>query len=182
MRTEIQTAERIKQEFGSLKAKGGRGGGLAGKKKRGGGKKAKSGAASSRTRDKIEIPEMSLVFSKKFLRNVIEARISEIFSEIQKSLKKISGGEPLPSGIVLTGGGSKLPGIVEFAKQKLKLPCRLGSLAEMPAIEDPQFSTCAGLLLSGFDAEGPGRREERVKIRGEGVGGKLKRLFKIFLP
>ena len=156
LRTEISTAERIKKEFGSLKSK---------KRK---GKK-----------EKIKIPEKSLTFSRKFLENIIEARVSEIFSEIQRTLKKITKDKPLPAGVVLTGGGSLLPGMVEFTKQKLKLPSRLGYFKEISGLEDSQFSTSIGLLLSGFDS--PERRPEQL-IRGERIGEKIKRIFKIFLP
>jgi len=155
LRTEIATAERIKREFGTLTSSKG--------KKR---------------VTKIEIPEKSLSFSPKFLKNIIEARISEIFSEIQKELKKISKQNLLPGGIVLTGGGAELPGLVEFAKQKLKLPCRLGRTKDIPGVEDLALATCAGLLLTGFDLE-VGERERHL---GEGVGAKFRKIFKIFLP
>ena len=155
LRTEISTAERIKKEFGTLSSK---------KRK----KKV----------SKIEIPEKSLSFSPKFLKDIVEARASEIFSEVQKELKKISKQKLLPGGIVLTGGGSLLPGIVEFAKQKLKLPCRLGPPRNIPGFEDLAFSTCCGLLLSGFDLL-EGKRE---RLLGEGLGVKLKKIFKMFLP
>ncbi|MBZ9572884.1 cell division protein FtsA [Patescibacteria group bacterium] len=155
LRTEIVTAERIKKEFGTLSFK----------------KRKKKGS-------KIEIPEKSLSFSPKFLKDIIEARVSEIFSEVQKELKKISKQNLLPGGIVLTGGGSFLPGIVEFAKHKLKLPCRLGPPRNVPGIEDLAFSTCCGLLLSGFDS----RERGRERVFEEGMGAKLRKLFKMFLP
>jgi cell division protein FtsA len=155
LRTEIKTAERIKKEFGTLKSE------------------AKKGR-----REKIKIPEKSLVFSRKYLKDIVEARVSEIFSEIQKILKKIPQRETLPAGVVLTGGGALLPGIVEFAKQKLKLPSRLGFPRDIAGLEDPQFSTCWGLLLLGFESEG----EEKGKRFKRGLGEKLKRIFKIFLP
>lgn len=155
LRTEISTAERIKREFATLKSDG-----------------------KKRKKEKIKIPERSLSFSASFLKNIVEARVSEIFSQVQKALKKISKENHLPAGIVLTGGGAQLPGLVEFAKQKLKLPCRLGSSQEFPQPLDFQFLTCAGLLLSGFDSL------EKGKERGfqEGFFEKLKRIFKIFLP
>jgi len=154
LRTEISTAERIKKEFATLKQ-----------------------PARTSKREKIKIPEKNLVFSKKLLKNIVEARTSEIFSQVQKSFKKISGGELLPAGVVLTGGGALLPGIVEFAKQKLKLPCRIG-MPQIEQLQDPRFSTVWGLLLSGFDFV-QGEKEKRIK---EGFGEKLKRVFKIFLP
>ncbi|MDI6882960.1 MAG: cell division protein FtsA [Patescibacteria group bacterium] len=154
LRTEISTAERIKREFATLLPKS--------KKKR---------------KEKIEIPEKSLSFSPKFLREIIEARVSEIFSEAEKALKKIRKETILPAGIVLTGGGSLSPGIVEFAKQKFELPCYLAIPKCLPGLKDPSFSTVAGLLLSGFDL----LEEERKGLEGK-FKEKIKRIFKIFLP
>ncbi len=156
LRTEIKTAERIKKEFGTLKP---------------GTKKGRS--------DKITIPEKGLSLSSNLLNNIIEARATDIFSALQKSLKKISGGEPLPAGIVLTGGGSKLPGLVEFAKQKFKLPCRLSKLTSLPQIEEPEFSTCSGLLLAAFD--NGEANSEKIAPKSQLID-KLKRMFKVFVP
>ena len=106
--------------------------------------------------------------------------MAEIFSEVQKSLKKIAGGELLPSGIVLTGGGSSLPGLVEYTKQRFKLPCRLGSIREINGIDNPEFVTSAGLLLYGFDMDGD---DTRVALsEGGGILKGMKRVLKHFIP
>ncbi len=47
---------------------------------------------------------------------IIEARLEEIFDRVNAELKRINRDGKLPAGIVLTGGGSHLPGVVEFAK------------------------------------------------------------------
>ena len=162
LRTEIETAERIKREFGSLSF-------LKRKKTR-----------HKKTKEKIEIPEKSLVCSRKVLENIIESRVSEIFSQIQKELRKISKQELLPAGIILTGGGSLLPGIEEYAKRVLKLPCRLAAPKNIPGLpEDPSFSAAVGLLMEGWDME-----KEGIKLRSSsgGFGEMIRRFFKIFLP
>lgn len=154
LKTDIDTAERIKLEFGSCLFKGG----------------------EKKTKTKIQLKP--LVFSKKMLIEIIEARVSEIFGEINKELKKISRKELLPAGIVLTGGGSKLPKIMELAKKELKLPARIGiPQGFFPAQEDPVLSTVCGLVLWGADLE-----TEKSFSLGKGIGTKLKRIFKIFLP
>jgi len=146
LRTEIAVAEKIKREFGSF--------GLSSKKR-----KNKGG--------KIEIPEKELSFSEKYLKDIIKSRISEIFSQVSKVLKKTSKETVLPGGVILTGGGSLLPGIVKFAKDKL-----------IPSVDSPSFSTCAGLLLSAFDSQ----EIEGERIAGEGIKNKIKKVFKMFLP
>lgn len=156
LRTEIQTAENIKQEFGTLKTNG---------------KKLSS--------DKIKLPESDVECSAIFLKNVVESRVSEIFFEVQKTLKKMIGQAQLPCGLILTGGGSLLPGIVDFAKQKVKLPCRLGEIKDVRGVEDNKYATAAGILMLEFDSQESGG----VSGAHKGKTGKMiKRIFKAFLP
>ena len=159
LRTEIQTAESIKQEFGTLKTI----------------VKKTAGDKS----DKIKLPDQDIEFSRIFLKNVVESRVNEIFSEAQKALKKIMGQNQPPCGIVLTGGGSLLPGIVEFAKQKTKLPCRLGEIRAVKGIENYCFATCCGVLLLGFESM---ESDEGKSVLGGKFGKRIKRIFKAFLP
>jgi len=157
LKTDIDTAERIKLEFGSCIFK-------------------------SRKKEKIKKTEVEepLVFSQKSLVNIIEARVSEIFDQTNKELKKISRQGLLPAGIVLTGGGSKLPKIVELAKKILKLPCRIGKpKGFFPSQEDPALSVVCGLALSATDLE-----EKSFSSFGleRGIIDKLKKVFRIFIP
>jgi cell division protein FtsA len=157
LRTEIETAERIKKEFGSLCSK----------------KKHKNAKAKN---EKINIPEKSLVCSRKFLEDIIESRISEIFSHIQKELKKISKQEILPAGAVLTGGGSLLSGIKEYSKQALKLPCSICIPKSIPGLpEDPAFSTALGLLSCGWE-------EQENTDNGHRIPEFIRKIVKLFLP
>ena len=173
LRTEIQTAERIKKEFATLKM-------TAPKKARKEKEKKQKTASKQSTGDKVEIADKSLIFSRKFLDRIVEARVAEIFSEVQKSMKKIAGGELLPSGIVLTGGGSSLPGLVEYTKQRFKLPCRLGSVREINGIDNYEFVGAAGLLLCGFDTETDDVSSD-FSEKG-GIGKRMKKVLKHFIP
>ncbi|MDO8524369.1 MAG: cell division protein FtsA [bacterium] len=156
LRTEIQTAENIKKEFGTLKT-----------------------VVKKSIGDKIKVTDGDIEFSKAFLKNVVESRVNEIFSEAQKALKKIMGQSQPPCGIVLTGGGSLLPGIVEFAKQKTKLPCRLGEIKNMKGVENPCFATCCGVLSLGFESM---ENDSGKMISNGKFGKKIKRILKAFLP
>jgi len=156
LKTDIDTAERIKIEFGSCLWK------------------------ASKKKEKIKKigKEEPLTFSQKMLGNIIEARMSEIFDLTNKELKKISLQGKLPSGIVLTGGGVKLPRIVEFAKKELKLPCQIGYPSEIAGLEkDPALSSVSGLVLRGIDLE----RDSLSSFQG-GFFSKLKKVFRIFIP
>jgi len=72
-----------------------------------------------------------------------------------------------------------------LAKKELKLPCRLGRPADFSGLEDElAFSTVCGLVLRGADFEGqevwrPGKKSF---TSGKGVGEKIKKFLKIFLP
>jgi len=158
LKCDVDLAEKIKLEFGSC---------ALGREK---GEKYK--------RDKIKIGD-SLSFSRKMLNGVIEARVSEIFEQIDKELKNISRQKLLPAGLVLTGGGAKLPKIVDFAKKELKLPCRLGKPKGFIGLEgDPSLSTVCGLVLGGIGFEGEIYRLES----GKGIISSLKDFFRYFKP
>ena len=110
-------------------------------------------------RKKIEVFDKSspLDFTKKNLVDIIEPRVSEILDLVQKELKKINRQERLPGGIVLTGGGAKIPKIRELTKDTLNLACKIGTPNGIVGLEDdPTLSTVAGLVLEGIDSGGEG--------------------------
>jgi len=161
LKTDIDTAEIIKIEYGCCIFKG------------------------NDKKQKIEIEgESPLIFSQKMLAKIIEARVSEIFGEVKKELKKISKPGLLPAGIVLTGGGAKLPGIVELAKKELKLPCRIGKPSNFTGLDaDPSLSTVAGLILSTVDLERKeGWQQKSSFSLKSGFLSKIKNFFRIFVP
>lgn len=93
-----------------------------------------------------------MTFSHKALSKIISARVSEIFREVQKELKKVALVQNLPAGIVITGGGAKIPRILELAKKEFKLPCKLGKPSGFIGLdEDPSLSTVCGLALLEAD-------------------------------
>jgi cell division protein FtsA len=130
---------------------------------------------------KIEIFDKSspLNFTKKSLVDIIEPRVSEILDLVQKELKKIGRQELLPGGVVITGGGAKIPRIKELAKDTLKLACEIGTPKGIVGIEnDPALATVAGLALEGVDFEQDGGILGLTK----GWGSKLRRIFRAFMP
>lgn len=95
--------------------------------------------------------------SRKYIAEIIEARVEEIFEKLDKELKKVGRSGMLPAGIIITGGGAKLPGMVELAKEKLRLPAQFGApvgiIAANDKTQDPSFSTAIGLTLWGAAME-----------------------------
>lgn len=99
--------------------------------------------------------------SRKFIAEIIEVRLAEIFEFINNELKLIGKMGQLPAGAVLAGAGAKMPGIVELTKQELKLPVQIGipetNILKLTntefgdQIEEPEFATSVGLLFWGSD-------------------------------
>ncbi len=87
------------------------------------------------------------------LAEIIEARMSEIYSLIREEVKRSGHAGMLPAGAVLTGGGARIGGAAELARDGLEMPVRIGSPQGVGGLMDqlgnPAFSTSIGLLLWG---------------------------------
>jgi len=130
---------------------------------------------------KIEVFDRSssINFTKKDLVNIIEPRVSEILDLVQKELKKIGRQELLPGGIVLTGGGAKIPRIKELTKETLKLAVEIGEPKGILGLQDdPALATVAGLVLGAVDFD----EEEGIMGVAKGWGSKFKKIFRLFIP
>ena len=130
---------------------------------------------------KIEVfdKSSSLNFTKKDLVDIIEPRVSEILDLVQKELKKIGRQELLPGGIVLTGGGAKIPKIRELTKETLKLACEIGQPQGIAGLQDdPALATVVGLALGGVDFDD----EPGILGLTKGWKSKTREWFKNFIP
>ena len=110
-------------------------------------------------------------FETEDIHMVIEARVEELFEFVDKELRKIGRSRKLPGGVVLVGGTAKLPSIADFAKEKLELATRLGTLQPLnglqDTVDDPVFFTAVGLMvldmlllpsMNHHSAQGPNRK------------------------
>jgi len=98
--------------------------------------------------------------NKKYLAEIIEARTSELLNLIREELKKIDRDGMLPAGLILTGGGAKLGGIINLAKEIVRLPAKVGTpqvelTGLIDQIDDPKYSTALGLLIWAAEKGGP---------------------------
>ena len=120
---------------------------------------------------------------KREIAEIIECRLEEIFDLVNKELKKIGKQNLLPAGVVLLGGGAKLPGIVELSKKILKLPAQIGYPQEVDGlvdqIEDPSYATAVGLIK--WNADMAGQIKTRYKINTS-IFSKVKRIFSTLMP
>ena len=88
--------------------------------------------------------------SRMALAEVVEPRYDELFTLIQAELRRSGYEELVAAGIVLTGGTSKMEGVVELAEEIFHMPVRLAKphKAKGPSglLDNPTYSTCVGLL------------------------------------
>lgn len=168
LQTEFSAAESIKKQYGTC---------MVSKQE------GSSTGKSDQSKKKVEVHDkaLSVSFTKKDIVDIIEPRVSEIFDLIQKELKKAGRQELLPGGVVLTGGGAKLPKIKELAKQQLKLPCAIGSPKGILGLEDdPALATVSGLILKGFNIDGPAGTSILDFIKR--FFPKIRRIVRVFIP
>lgn len=142
LRTSLEVAENVKLEYGQASSEG------------------------INKREEINLSDFSTneegKVSLKHVIEIIEARLEEIFEMVDKKLKKVERSGLLPAGVVLTGGGAKLPGIVEVAKKSFRLPAAVGLPLDFQStiekVNDTTFATAVGLLRWGQAVQGTERK------------------------
>ena len=96
------------------------------------------------------------IISKKYVSEIINARVEEIFEKIDGEFKRIDRSGMLPAGVIFVGGGSDLTGLVEAAKKKLRLPAAIGVAKNINVVIDkvrnPDFLIALGLVIWGDNA------------------------------
>jgi len=105
----------------------------------------------------IEVPGVgdrpSRQLSRQMLAEVIEPRVEELYSLVQKVLRESGYEELLSSGVVLTGGSAVMQGMVELGEEIFHMPVRLGiprySGGLSDVVRSPRYATAVGLLLEG---------------------------------
>ena len=105
----------------------------------------------------VEVPGIGerapRMMSRQTLAEVIEPRVEELFSLVQKVLRESGFEELLSSGVVLTGGSATMQGMVELGEEIFHMPVRIGlpvysgGLADV--VRNPRYATAMGLLLEG---------------------------------
>jgi cell division protein FtsA len=118
--------------------------------------------------------------SKQALAAVIEPRVEELFTLVMGVVRDSGYEGMVSSGVVLTGGTSLMPGMVELAEQVFLRPARIGApeyrghLHEV--LRSPRFSTSIGLLMEG---QAQLMRGRRVSQSGslQGVFSRMKEWF-----
>jgi cell division protein FtsA len=112
----------------------------------------------------------------------LQPRAEELFGLVQGDLDKHGLADSLRGGVVLTGGGSQLDGLLEMAEQifdssvRYGLPAGLSGLVDV--ISSPAWATASGMLLYGMATEDrKGRAKRRAGWSMKNVVGNLKGMF-----
>lgn len=170
LRCPINLAERIKKEYGN--------------------------ALPEEFSDKEEIDVSQLVkeeevnddistVSRKYISEIINARVEEIFEKVDNEFKLIDRSGMLPAGVIFVGGGANLSGLVEAAKKKLRLPAAVGQAKNINVVIDkvrnPEFLTALGLVIWGSHTDGEESSGKFSKKLG-GLLEKTKGLFSKIMP
>ncbi|MEH6568817.1 MAG: cell division protein FtsA [Halioglobus sp.] len=117
--------------------------------------------------------------SRQALAEVVEPRYDELFTLVQAELRRSGFEDMVPAGIVLTGGTSKMEGVVELAEEIFHMPVRVGFPQSIKGLNDivrnPIYSTGVGLLLYGNQHQADGYSvTARSNAPGESVFGRFK--------
>jgi len=107
--------------------------------------------------NEVEVPSVgdrpSRLLPQRLVAEILEPRARELFEMLRENLRHNGMFEACLGGIVLCGGGSRLPGILDVAESVLRRPVRLSwptPLARMPAaLAEPDFATVLGMVAYG---------------------------------
>lgn len=111
--------------------------------------------------------------SRQMLAEVVEPRYDELFTLVQAELRRSGYEDLIAAGIVLTGGSSKIEGVVDLAEEIFHKPVSIGVPRNVNGLSDivrnPIYATGVGLLIYGRMQEEQvrqrgGRREARVSV------------------
>lgn len=171
LRTSIDIAESVKLQFGDC------------------------APAEAYKREEIDLYDLGAPehegIKKQYISEIINARVEEIMFKIDQELSRVKRSGLLPSGVVFTGGGAKLPGLLEVAKRNLRLPAILGYPLNISSVtekvNDLEFSTAVGLVKWGSNmllrSEAGPRGQNRSPFKKiNQASGQLKKWFKALLP
>ncbi len=107
--------------------------------------------------ESIEVPSVGerppRRLARQTLAEVVEPRYEELLTLVQAELRRSGFEDLIAAGIVLTGGSSKIEGLVDLAEEIFHMPVRLGApqsvMGLVDVVRNPIYATGVGLLLFG---------------------------------
>jgi len=115
------------------------------------------------------------------LCEIVRARVEELMRLVVLELPRTEYNSLIPSGIVITGGGANLPGIVELTQAITRLPVRIGMPPALNGVSnallnDPAYATSTGLVLWKMKND----NTQKWITKPTGLRGVLSSLFRLF--
>lgn len=120
--------------------------------------------------NEVEVPSVgdrpSRLISQRTVGEILEPRARELFELLRDNLRQSGMLELCIGGLVLSGGASRLPGILDIADSVLRRSVRLSwptPLAKMPAsLAEPEYATALGMVFYAHRARlARGSQDER---------------------
>jgi cell division protein FtsA len=107
--------------------------------------------------NEVEVPSVgdrcSRLVQQRMVGEILEPRARELFEMVRENLRQSGTLEACVGGVVLSGGASRLSGILDVAESVLRKPVRLSwptPLPKMPAsLAEPAYATLLGLVFYG---------------------------------
>ena len=142
-------------------------------------------AQMARAEESIQVPSVGdrppRRLPRHALAQAVQARYEEIFEMVQAELRRSGFEQHVRAGMVLTGGASKMEGVVELAEEMLQMPVRIGIPQHVSGLGEvtgnPVHATGVGLLLMGSQIENP-RRSMMPAGKVGGLLGKLSKWYR----
>lgn len=130
--------------------------------------------------ENIEVPSVggrpARTMSRHTLSEVVEPRYHELFELIQEEIREAGLEDQIAAGYVLTGGTSKMEGVVEFAEEVFQMQVRIANPLAVEGLKeyvnDPSYATVVGLLHYGMQAH----NEKGNEKKSDGVGDIFSRI------
>lgn len=151
--------------------------------------KTRYGTCSSNSissEETIEVPGMGGREPKKLPRQILgeilEPRMEEIFTLIQREIYRAGMENIINSGMVMTGGTALLDGISDIAESIFNLPVRIGKPSGISGLVDvvnnPMYATGVGLVIYGVRNQATKKFRIRDKNIFNGVMSQMRKWFK----
>jgi cell division protein FtsA len=110
--------------------------------------------------NEVEVPSVgdrpSRMVSQRMVGEILEPRARELFEMLRENLRHAGMLEVCAAGAVISGGASRLAGLMDIADSVLRKPVRMAwpaPIAKMPStLAEPEFATVLGMVMYGYRA------------------------------
>jgi len=136
--------------------------------------------------ENIEVPSVgdrpARRLSRQVLAEVVEPRYEELLSLVHAELRRSGFENLIAAGVVLTGGSSRMEGVIDLAEEIFHMPVRIGLPQRVTGltsvVENPKHATGVGLLLFGAGSDmAQGMSGQSVDTSKGGLWERMKQWF-----